>query len=340
MYSAMYLYNLFNDALFLPETAAQRRKALNKALTLSALPSDPSRFGRCFSSPAFAFTDEPSFTTSSSDTSTTWWWNSAQPNDPAAHVRDPFLDDPTTVQLATGVSFLRAAQLAVEAVANVSSRNRARSAASREFFVTSAVLGVEVVKFLLRLGILWRRWATQGSCMLTEDSIPSYVPDEEEKDSSVQQKSPDADTSRACRPTLLTSLWQLLPEDERKRKPDFVASLLAGEILHLIRPLVYLLAALRFGRNSWKPFLMSLGVDLLSRRASGSGRTAEEKQEASKRLWALLLYLLRPPFCNKVLIRVLHAICGKVMPCLPQIPNAIVGILESYSNSYFYISGT
>jgi Peroxisomal membrane protein (Pex16) len=85
---------------------------------------------------------------------------------------------------------------------------------------------------------------------------------------------------------------------------------------------------------------MSLAVDLLSRRASGTGHTADEKQEASKRLWALLLYLLRPPFCDKVLARVLRACCGKLLPCLPQIPNTIIGILESYSNSYFYISGT
>jgi hypothetical protein len=136
MYSAMYLYNLFNDALFLPETAAHRRKALSKALTLSALPSDPSRFGRCFSALSDDRASSPPYHAKCADSrspeTASWWSTYTQHGDdvtPAgtttqAHVCDPFLDDPATVQLATGVSFLRAAQLAVEAVAVVASKKR------------------------------------------------------------------------------------------------------------------------------------------------------------------------------------------------------------------------
>ncbi|RUP22752.1 peroxisome membrane protein, partial [Jimgerdemannia flammicorona] len=110
-----------------------------------------------------------------------------------------------------------------------------------------------------------------------------------------------------------------------------------GEYLFIIRPLIYglslfslspshsasldhlsshppvahtVLAIARYGRRSWYPWLLSLSMELASRGATrhhfsspyDSFRTTMsqlEKEEASRRVWLLLFYILREPFYER-----------------------------------------
>lgn len=110
------------------------------------------------------------------------------------------------------------------------------------------------------------------------------------------------------------------------------ARLLVGaEVLHILRPLVYVLALRRWGRRSWKPWLLSLVVELASARLTSSGAVAsrraaaeasrdpavvstslaplyamqgvawrrDEADELTRRKLLLLYYLLRDPFFSR-----------------------------------------
>ncbi|KAK9143569.1 hypothetical protein Syun_012969 [Stephania yunnanensis] len=83
---------------------------------------------------------------------------------------------------------------------------------------------------------------------------------------------------------------------------------LIQEVLHITRPLIYVLLIRKYGTRSWKPWVLSLAVDLTGagilsqilcvrhQRREGHLLSNLEKNEVSRRklLWAL--YLMRDPF--------------------------------------------
>ncbi|KAJ1951861.1 hypothetical protein EC988_003865, partial [Linderina pennispora] len=81
---------------------------------------------------------------------------------------------------------------------------------------------------------------------------------------------------------------------------------LAGELLFILRPIIYVLSLRKMGKRDWRPWALSLVVELASRQlirtdlrpASGSERTVE-KDELSRRKWLFLYYLLRSPFFDR-----------------------------------------
>lgn len=61
-----------------------------------------------------------------------------------------------------------------------------------------------------------------------------------------------------------------------------VRMVVAGELLHLFRPLVHALALRRWGRASWRPWLLALGMDLASQQLSlGGARLSQRAAEAA-----------------------------------------------------------
>jgi peroxin-16 len=81
---------------------------------------------------------------------------------------------------------------------------------------------------------------------------------------------------------------------------------LAAEVGHILRPLAYVLAMLRWGEGSWAAWLASAGLDAAAlgthallpaaaRSHGGMHPTALEAQEMRRRTWALGLYALRQP---------------------------------------------
>ena len=101
---------------------------------------------------------------------------------------------------------------------------------------------------------------------------------------------------------------------EKLRKPDQMVHIMnaigaSGEVLYILRPLLYVLSVLKYGKMSWKPWLFSLAVELLSqamvRQAfeQPHGRSKMmplERQEYARRLKLLWLNLLRGAFYIRV----------------------------------------
>ncbi|KAH3764476.1 peroxin-16 [Pelomyxa schiedti] len=73
-------------------------------------------------------------------------------------------------------------------------------------------------------------------------------------------------------------------------------SVVAAELLYIFRPLISLAALYKWREHSWKPWLISLGVDLISvQLATSSTLSPEEKEEYTRRSWLWIQYLLRSP---------------------------------------------
>ena len=71
-----------------------------------------------------------------------------------------------------------------------------------------------------------------------------------------------------------------------------------AELAYILRPIGHLTTIFFCGENSWKPWLLSLAVDLSSLHHLQSKRTLHryEKDEILRRKATLLIYLLRSPF--------------------------------------------
>jgi hypothetical protein len=57
--------------------------------------------------------------------------------------------------------------------------------------------------------------------------------------------------------------------------------IIASEILHVLRPLLYVLALRRWGRRSWKSWSLSLAVELASIRLSAAGAAGSQAAAAA-----------------------------------------------------------
>ncbi|GFG34158.1 hypothetical protein Cfor_08149, partial [Coptotermes formosanus] len=73
------------------------------------------------------------------------------------------------------------------------------------------------------------------------------------------------------------------------------------QVLYVVKPVAHLCSMLLFGQKDWKPWLLSLAVDLSSLQLYKSQRTGQtlsrrQRLELSRRTITLLLYLLRSPF--------------------------------------------
>jgi hypothetical protein len=68
--------------------------------------------------------------------------------------------------------------------------------------------------------------------------------------------------------------------------------------------MTWLVAAVRkYGRQSWRPWLLSFLVDYLSNKLSTlqSKRNVDEAEELARRKMAWFLYLIRSPFYDNIL---------------------------------------
>ncbi|CAJ0861736.1 1201_t:CDS:10, partial [Entrophospora sp. SA101] len=121
-----------------------------------------------------------------------------------------------------------------------------------------------------------------------------------------------------------------------------------SELLYIIRPLIYVLTLRKYGNKSWKPWLLSIIIEVYTRIltnyfhkkiSDGSHRlTSVEKDEEKRRIKQLFLYILRGPFYEKITRPKIDKICQSVgnKPIL----SLFGGILRDYQpiweNVYFY----
>lgn len=92
-------------------------------------------------------------------------------------------------------------------------------------------------------------------------------------------------------------------EDEQgvsyfKRSTDLKPTEKFAELAYILKPISHLLTMFACGENSWKPWLLSLAIDLSSLHHLQSKQTLHkhERDEILRRKATLLIYLLRSPF--------------------------------------------
>lgn len=121
---------------------------------------------------------------------------------------------------------------------------------------------------------------------------------------------------------------------------------LAGELLFILRPLVYVMGIRKLGPKDWRPWALSLLIELASRQMvrtdlRQSDRSVE-RDELSRRKWLLLYYLLRSPFFQRFTERRLSGVAEwcKNKPLLSLLGSLIQDYQPLWQNYYFYTAGS
>lgn len=139
--------------------------------------------------------------------------------------------------------------------------------------------------------------------------------------------------------------WKL-PEGTSKTKTasqptDLSSRRMVAESLYISRPLLHVTSMFMFGQTSWKPWLISCGVDVTSLALMGdsSELNDEEKSELSRRTFRLLFYLLRSPFYDNYsktrILSFLKFMKGNV-PGVSLVLNPLLDYLPTWQKIYFY----
>ncbi|KAL3829611.1 hypothetical protein ACJIZ3_018413 [Penstemon smallii] len=128
---------------------------------------------------------------------------------------------------------------------------------------------------------------------------------------------------------------------------------LTGEVMFILRPLIYVLLIRRYGARSWFPWVTSLAVDLIGngiisfvtisrRNSEGFSLSNLEKNELRRRkmLWAL--YLMRDPFFTNYTRQKLDVTQKLVepVPIIGILTEKLVELLVGAQTRYTYMSGS
>ncbi|KAJ2724270.1 hypothetical protein GGI07_002043 [Coemansia sp. Benny D115] len=126
---------------------------------------------------------------------------------------------------------------------------------------------------------------------------------------------------------------------------------LAGELLFILRPVVYVLAMRQVGRRDWRPWALSLLIELASRQMvrtdlhggkRDSGDCTVEKDELGRRKWLLLYYLLRSPFFDRFTEKKMTSVaewCNN-KPLLSLLGSLIQDYQPLWQQYYFYTAAS
>ena len=111
-----------------------------------------------------------------------------------------------------------------------------------------------------------------------------------------------------------------------------------SDILHILRPFVYVYLVMKHGKKSWYPVQVSLAMDLLiiflvflKLIGAQKLRTIERRDLTRRNVVSLLKYFIRDPIFENFTLKVLQ----KVFSVL-RIPDSLFGILLSILNYYRY----
>lgn len=122
-------------------------------------------------------------------------------------------------------------------------------------------------------------------------------------------------------------------------------NMLIAETLYIIKPLLHLGCLSIFRGKHWKPWILSLGLDLLSlrlynREAKKGELTRMEREELIRRRLSLLLYILRSPFydnCSRVRIYSLLNTLSRTVPFAKLMTEPVAKYLPHWQETYFYM---
>ena len=116
-----------------------------------------------------------------------------------------------------------------------------------------------------------------------------------------------------------------------------------SDVLHIIRPFIYVALVAKHGKRSWYPIWISLAIDLfiiflvfLKLIGPQKLRTIERRDLTRRNIISLLKYLLRDPIFDNFTLKII-----KKVFVFCRIPNFLFGILLSilnYQRYYTYIA--
>ncbi|KAG0169333.1 Peroxisomal membrane protein pex16 [Apophysomyces sp. BC1034] len=208
------------------------------------------------------------------------------------------------------------------------------------------IAGLEGVKTILRLMLFYgagRRMILHPTHLVRNVDPVSFEPSDNAK-FELMTLDPRIGTPATSDP----SLWQ----GHMKSLPRIGWAHLA-EILWILRPIVYVVMMMmeskqkrseeESGANEWKPWFLSLGIDVLSRTAAKSQSTSLlEKDEIKRRDYLFLYHLLRGPMFTKFTKPWLENFCTTTehRPLISIIAAALNEYLPFWEQYYFYTAGS
>jgi len=209
---------------------------------------------------------------------------------------------------------------------------------------------IELVKALLRLQLL----RVNDGAMLVHRAIPPRDVLHNDQPQPLKTPSGDEDSFEEAlgktrpprkRPSLMDIIRNGIPDSEvtvpQNSKPTL--SIIVGELLWIVRPLIYLLVASSRGEKSWWPFVIALCFDLWSRRLHQPSRvlTKTETEELSKRArQAAIFYLFRTPIADKVFGRLPDEPTSSPRSFIGFISGIITELIRLYRTRYFYTASS
>eukprot|EP01122_Echinamoeba_exundans_P007830 TRINITY_DN2491_c0_g1_i5.p1 TRINITY_DN2491_c0_g1~~TRINITY_DN2491_c0_g1_i5.p1 ORF type:complete len:486 (-),score=89.59 TRINITY_DN2491_c0_g1_i5:558-1988(-) len=208
------------------------------------------------------------------------------------------------------------------------------------------IFTIEMIKAVIRLILLVRN----GGKVLVNQSIPprdALVRSVGTEDD--QRLLLDAMTLRLAGKHRRKTLSDVEKEKRKFISTPATAKLAFGELLWIIRPLVYLLSLVKHGKKSWKPWFLSLLLDLASRSCSWDAELNEaETQEMYRRGFLWFFYLIRSPFFEFAVGDPTEpgSRISRLFELLQRVP--LVGALSAslaefflvYRKRYFYTAGS
>lgn len=135
--------------------------------------------------------------------------------------------------------------------------------------------------------------------------------------------------------------------EQNLSEQNLIQSQIIAETIYSLKPIAHLFSVYRFGNNTWKPWMVSLFIDLLSLHLHSSTQktnmvklSPKQQLQLSKRYFSLLLYLLRSPFYDHYTRQRLHNFligCGKKIPLAGLICTPLAHYIPHWQRMYFYM---
>ncbi|XP_067000781.2 peroxisomal membrane protein PEX16 [Anabrus simplex] len=151
---------------------------------------------------------------------------------------------------------------------------------------------------------------------------------------------------RTWKPPVHPSGNNLEQDENYKVAIELTRRQLTAEVLYIGKPLIHLAAMYRWGQKAWKPWLVSLGVDLLSLHLyskESTKLTRLQRLELSRRSVALLLYLLRSPYYDRYTrdrLQTFLRVMAKNVPLVGIVCTPLAQYIPVWQDTYFYMWST
>jgi len=266
---------------------------------------------------------------------------------PVEQEENMFFPPKEAIPFASWLSFIRFVELLIELIA------KTRFGAAAKF---KAAFIVESIKCFIKLWLLYRM---KGKMLLGNYlQLPQLKDVESVKTYALEQFPNRKEANRRKRLPVSPLKYekfkeQAAPEGSNQGDVKLVgeainpkrSSNVLAEVLHNIRPLVYLLSVLKFGEKSWIPLMTSLTVDATSLGCYYNGKTKLseiQRLEVTRRTFLLSFYFLRNPFYNNITLRLLGGGSEGTegLSFMGKLLHSIRDYVSIYQEQYFYTSAT